>query len=258
MPVTAMLAVASKAAGFVGLALVTFIAFQPLAEVWAPVLGVIAIVTMTVGNLGALQQRDIVRLLAFSSVAQAGYILLPFGVARGGQGALAASVNAASFRAVLFYLVAYAVMNLGAFGVVIGVNRRSGRRAIDDYAGLGARSPFLAGAMTIFLLSLGGAPLTVGLWAKFAILEALTVSITPFALLLAGALVVNSVIAFFYYLRVIRLMWIEESAVDAPALTPGFNLSLVVGGLAALTLLLGVLPGLVSDTTSIVTFASVR
>jgi NADH-quinone oxidoreductase subunit N len=258
MPVTAMLAVSSKAAGFVGLTLVTFVAFQPLAAVWAPVLGVVAVVTMTVGNLGALQQRDLIRLLAYSSVAQAGYILLPFGVAQAGTGALAASVNSAAFRAVLFYLVAYAVMNIGAFGVAIGINRRTGMRAISDYAGLGARSPFLAGAMTVFLLSLGGAPLTVGLWAKFAILEALTVSVTPFALVLAVALVVNSVIAFYYYLRVIRLMWMEQPAVDAPVLQPGAALSLVVAGLAALTLVLGVLPGLVSDTTSIVTFAAVR
>jgi NADH-quinone oxidoreductase subunit N len=110
----------------------------------------------------------------------------------------------------------------------------------------------------VFLLSLGGAPLTVGLWAKFAILEALTVDVTSFGLVLAGALVVNSVIAFFYYLKVIRLMWMVEPAVDAPALQPGFNLSLVVAGLAAVTVALGVLPGLFSDTTSIVTFAAVR
>jgi len=113
-------------------------------------------------------------------------------------------------------------------------------------------------AMTVFLLSLGGAPLTVGLWAKFAILEALTVDVTAYGLVLAGALVINSVIAFFYYLKVIRLMWMEQPAVDAPALDPSLGLRLVVAGLAALTLLLGVLPGLISDTTSIVTFAAVR
>jgi len=258
MPVTAMLAVASKAAGFAGLAIVAFIAFQPLAGVWAPVLGVVAIVTMTVGNLGALQQRDLVRLLAFSSVAQAGYILLPFGVARAGTGPLSGAVNAAAFRAVLFYLIAYAVMNIGAFAVAIGVSRRTGLRAIRDYAGLGSRAPLLAIGMTVFLLSLGGAPLTVGLWAKFAILEALTVDVTPFALLLAGALGVKSVIAFFYYLKVIRLMWMEQPAVDAPSLQPGFNLSLVVASLALLTLLLGILPGLISDTTSLVTLAAAR
>jgi len=213
---------------------------------------------MTVGNLGALQQRDLIRLLAFSSVAQAGYILLPFGIARGGTGLLDAAVNAVAFRAVLFYLAAYAVMNIGAFGVAIGVSRRTGQRAIGDYAGLGVRSPFLAGAMTVFLLSLGGAPLTVGLWAKFAILEALTVDVTTFGLVLAGALVINSVIAFFYYLKVIRLMWMVEPAADAPALQPGASLKLVVAGLAVLTILLGVLPGLLSDTTSIATFAAVR
>ncbi len=258
MPVTAMLAVASKAAGFAGLAIVAFIAFQPLAGVWAPILGIIAIVTMTVGNLGALQQRDLIRLLAFSSVAQAGYILLPFGIARGGSSALDVAVNSAAFRAVLFYLVAYAVMNIGAFGVAIGVARRTGLRAIGDYAGLGVRSPLLAFAMTVFLLSLGGAPLTVGLWAKFAILEALTVDVTTYGLVLAGALVVNSVIAFFYYLKVIRLMWMVPPVQDAPVLQPGINLSLVVASLAALTVVLGVLPGLISDTTSIVTFAAVR
>ena len=258
MPVTAMLAVASKAAGFAGLAIVAFLAFQPLAGVWAPILGVVAVVTMTVGNLGALQQRDLVRLLAFSSVAQAGYILLPFGIARGGAGVLDAAVNAAAFRAVLFYLIAYAVMNVGAFGVAIGVSRRTGLRAIQDYAGLGVRQPFLAVAMTVFLLSLGGAPLTVGLWAKFAILEALTVDVTTYGLVLAGALVVNSVIAFFYYLKVIRLMWMEQPAEGAPTLQPGLNLTLVVAALAVLTLLLGVLPGLITDTTSIVTFAAAR
>jgi len=255
MPVTAMLAVASKAAGFVGLTLVAFAAFAPLAGAWAPVLGVVALATMTVGNLGALQQRDVVRLLAYSSVAQAGYILLPFGVARGGTDALSLAVNQTAFRAVLLYLVAYAVMNIGAFAVVIGVARRTGLRATADYAGLGARSPLLGGSMTVFLLSLGGAPLTVGLWAKFAIVEALTVDVTTFGLVLAFGLVVNSVIAFFYYLRLVRGIWMEPPAAGAPVPQPGFNLSVVVAGLAGLTLLLGVLPALVTDTTSIVTLA---
>jgi NADH-quinone oxidoreductase subunit N len=120
------------------------------------------------------------------------------------------------------------------------------------------RSPLLAVGMSLFMLSLGGAPLTVGLWAKFAILEALTIDVTTFSIVLATALVVNSVIAFFYYLKVIRLMWMVEPAADAPALQPGANLTLVVAGLAAATLVLGVLPGLLSDATSIVTFAAVR
>jgi NADH-quinone oxidoreductase subunit N len=243
MPVAAMLAVASKAAGFAGLIAIAFIAFEPVADVWAPVLGVLAILTMTIGNLIALQQRDLIRLLAYSSVAQAGYMLIPFGLASPG----ATAVNDAAVRAVLFYLIAYAVMNIGAFGVAIAVNRRTGLRSIADYAGLGSRSPLMAMGMTVFLLSLGGAPLTVGLWAKFAILEAVTVDITVFGLVMAGFLVVNSVIAFFYYLRVMRTMWMDTAKAGVPRLQPGFNLSAVVVVLMVGTILLGVLPGLVTD-----------
>jgi NADH-quinone oxidoreductase subunit N len=247
MPVAAMLAVASKAAGFAGLVAVAFIAFEPFADVWAPVLGVLAILTMTIGNLIALQQRDVVRLLAYSSVAQAGYMLIPFGLAQPG----ADLVNDAAVRAVLFYLVAYAVMNIGAFGVVIAVNRRTGLRSIADYAGLGSRSPLLGLALATFLLSLGGAPLTVGLWAKFAILEAVTVDVTVFGIVLAAFLVINSVIAFFYYLKVVKTVWIDAPRVGAPTLQPGFNLSVVVSLLMIGTIVLGVLPGLVTGGTSV-------
>ncbi len=250
MPVAAMLAVASKAAGFAGLISIAFIAFEPVAEVWAPVLGVLAILTMTVGNLIALQQRDLIRLLAYSSVAQAGYMLIPFGLAR--SGAAGVAVNEAAVRAVLFYLVAYAVMNIGAFGVAIAVNRRTGLRSLRDYAGLSSRSPLLAMGMTVFLLSLGGAPLTVGLWAKFAILEAVTVDVTGFGLVLAGFLVINSVIAFFYYLRVVKTIWMDEARAGLPVLQPGFNLSAVVVILMIGTVVLGVLPGLVTDYSSVV------
>jgi NADH-quinone oxidoreductase subunit N len=252
MPVAAMLAVASKAAGFAGLVAVTFIAFEPLADVWAPVLGVLAILTMTMGNLIALQQRDLIRLLAYSSVAQAGYMLIPFGLAQPG----AVEVNDAAVQAVLFYLVAYAVMNIGAFGVAIAVNRRTGLRSLADYAGLGSKSPLLGLAMATFLLSLGGAPLTVGLWAKFSILQAVAVDVTVFGLVLATFLVINSVIAFFYYLKVVKTIWIDGPVVDAPRLQPGFNLSVVVLVLMVGTVLLGVLPGLVTGGTSVTTLVA--
>ena len=254
MPVAAMLAVASKAAGFAGLVVVAFIAFEPVADVWGPMLGVLAVLTMTVGNLIALQQRDLIRLLAYSSVAQAGYILIPFGLAR--TGPEAAVVNAAAIEAVAFYLIAYAVMNVGAFGVAIAVERRTGLRSIADYAGLSGRSPLLAMGMTVFLLSLGGAPLTVGLWAKFAIIEAIAVDITLFGIVLAGFLVVNSVIAFFYYLKVIRTVWMDEAPAGLPQLQPGFNLSAVVVVLMVGTLVLGVLPGLVTDFSSVISIVA--
>ena len=256
MPVAAMLAVASKAAGFAGLVAITFIAFEPLAEVWAPVLGVLAILTMTTGNLIALQQRDLVRLLAYSSVAQAGYMLIPFGLARSGAGA--GVVNDAAVQAVLFYLIAYAVMNIGAFGAAIAVNRRTGIRSLAGYAGLASRSPVLAIGMTVFLLSLGGAPPTVGLWAKFAIVQAALTDVTVFGVVLMAFLVVNSVIAFFYYLRVIRTMWMDEVREGAPQLHPGLNLSVVVSALAIGTVVLGVLPGLVSGFSSLTTVVASR
>ncbi len=249
MPVAAMLAVASKAAGFAGLIAIAFIAFEPLADVWAPVLGVLAILTMTLGNLIALQQRDLIRLLAYSSVAQAGYMLIPFGLASSGPEG--AAVNEAAVQAVLFYLVAYAVMNIGAFGVAIAVNRRTGLRSLADYAGLSARSPLLAMALTIFLLSLGGAPPTVGLWAKFAIVQAALTDVTPFGVVLMVFLVFNSVIAFFYYLKVVKTMWMDEARDLGVQLEPGFNLSTVVAVLMIGTVVLGVLPGLISGATSL-------
>jgi NADH-quinone oxidoreductase subunit N len=247
MPVAAMLAVASKAAGFAGLIAVAFIAFEPVADVWAPVLGVLAILTMTLGNLVALQQRDLIRLLAYSSVAQAGYMLIPFGLARSGD----ATVNDAAVQAVVFYLIAYAVMNIGAFGVAIAVNRRTGLRSIADYAGLAGRNPLLALGMTVFLLSLGGAPPTVGLWAKFAIVQAALVDVTVFGVVLMAFLAINATIAFFYYLKVIKLMWMDDAREGAPVLQPGFNLSMVVIVLMFGTVLLGVLPGLVTEFTTI-------
>ena len=249
MPVAAMLAVASKAAGFAGLIAVTFIAFEPVADVWAPVLGVLAILTMTTGNLIALQQRDLIRLLAYSSVAQAGYMLVPFGLARSGPDGMA--VNDAALQAVLFYLIAYAVMNIGAFGVAVAVNRKTGMRSLADYAGLGSKSPMLALAMSAFLFSLGGAPPTVGLWAKLYILRAVAVDFTVFGVILASFLVVNSVIAFFYYLRVIRTMWMDEARAGAPVLQPGLNLSAVVMALAVGTVVLGLIPGVVATFTDI-------
>jgi NADH-quinone oxidoreductase subunit N len=247
MPVAAMLAVASKAAGFAGLMAVAFIAFEPVADVWAPVIGILAILTMTIGNLVALQQRDLIRLLAYSSVAQAGYMLIPFGLARSG----ATAVNEAAVQAVVFYLIAYAVMNIGAFGVAIAVNRRTGLRSLADYAGLGQRSPLLALAMTVFLISLGGAPPTVGLWAKFAIIEAALVEVSAFGIVLMVFLAINSAIAFFYYLRIVKTMWMDTAREGLPTLQPGFQLSFAVIVLMVGTVVLGVLPGLVTDFSSV-------
>ena len=230
VPVTAFLSVASKAAGFAGLLQVCFVAFEPVAHVWALPLGVIAIVTMTVGNLTALQQTNIVRLLAYSSIGHAGYMLVPFAVVRAGE----TELNRTAFAAVLLYLLAYGIMNSAAFAAVVAVTRGDPTRLIADYAGLGRRAPGMATVLTLAFLSLGGIPLLVGFWAKFFVFRAAVVAGTTFAIVLASAVVINSVIAMFYYLKVLRIMWMDEPVTDEH-LRPGFALNFAALGLTMLT-----------------------
>jgi NADH-quinone oxidoreductase subunit N len=231
VPVTAFLSVASKATGFAGLLQVCFVAFEPVADVWALPLGVIAIVTMTVGNLTAMQQTNIVRLLAYSSISHAGYMLVPFAVVRAGE----TDLNRIAFAAVLVYLLAYGIMNTGAFAAVVAVTRGEPTRQISDYAGLGSRAPITAMALTMAFLSLGGIPLLVGFWAKFFVFRAAIVVGTTFGVVLAAAVVINSVIAMFYYLKVLRVIWMDAPASEVE-LRPGFALNFATLALTALTI----------------------
>ncbi|MEX0790056.1 MAG: NADH-quinone oxidoreductase subunit N, partial [Actinomycetota bacterium] len=154
IPVAAFLSVASKTAGFVGLFQVMYLGLGELADMWRPMFAVIGVVTMTFGNLVAMQQTQIVRLLAYSSIAQAGYMLLPLGVASSTDGAL----NTQIVFSVVAYLLVYAFMETGAFAVATAFGRKTGKYLIEDYAGLFARSPALAVAMAVFLFSLAGIP----------------------------------------------------------------------------------------------------
>jgi NADH-quinone oxidoreductase subunit N len=254
VPVAAFLSVASKAAGFAGLLQICFVAFLPLADVWAPVLGVIAVVTMTLGNLTALQQRNVVRLFAYSSVAHAGYMLVPFALVRPDLPA----VNAQAFASVLIYLISYGIMNIGAFAVVTAVARQHPARAIADYAGLGRRSPATGAAFTTFLLSLGGVPPTIGFWAKFFIFVAAVdagAAGNNAGYVLAAAVVINSVIAMFYYLALARTTWMDDPAEAAPILRPGFalNVAMVVLALAAVVSFFGV--NAIADPATVSTLA---
>src|SRR5207253_3151346 len=131
VPVAAFLSVASKAAGFAGLLQLMFVAFRPVADFWAPIFAILSIFTMFIGNLLALQQRQVVRLLAYSSIAQAGYMLLPFALAGASR-----AVDREAFAAVTPYILVYAVTNLGAFAVVIGLSRDAPGILISDFAGL--------------------------------------------------------------------------------------------------------------------------
>jgi NADH-quinone oxidoreductase subunit N len=215
-PVTAFLSVASKAGGFVALINIIYFGFYGSAgrgaHAWWGAVWVLAALSMTVGNLGALRQSNIVRMLAYSSIAQGGFMLVPFvaaGIA-GSEGKL--GVAAESMSAVVIYLLIYGAMNLGAFAVVIAVARRTGSAEISSYSGLFATSPVLAVTMTLFMASLAGIPPLAGWFAKFVMFRSIIDAGTGWGIGLAVIAAVNSVIAFFYYFAVVRRMWFAEPA----------------------------------------------
>lgn len=210
VPVAAFLAVASAASGFAGLLQLMFVAFPAQADFWTPIFAALSIATMTIGNLVALQQRQVVRLLAYSGIAQTGYILLPFALV-----GASAAVDGAAFSAAVTYILLYGVMNLGAFAVVIAVSRRSPGLLIGDFAGLARRAPLLAVGMTAFMVSLAGIPPTGGFWAKIFIFTAAIDrgGIGPW---LAAAMVVNSVVSVAYYFAVPKAMIFTEAEDRSP------------------------------------------
>ncbi len=252
VPVAAFLSTASKAAGFAGLLVLLLDAFRPYADVWGPVVAVLAAVTMTVGNLVALRQWHLVRLLAWSTVAQAGYMLVPLGVAATSGGRVPAEMRLAA-QATLTYLAVYVAMNLGAFACVAAIVRREPRGAIADARGLVRRSPVLAVVFGLFLTALAGLPPGVaGLFAKVVVLrDAVHGGATWLAIIAA----VNTVIGLAYYLRVTAVLFAtgrpaggeedgREPTVLAPRSTP------VVAGLGvalAATVALSVYPQPVLD-----------
>jgi NADH-quinone oxidoreductase subunit N len=203
-PVTAFLSVASKTGGFVALLLIIYVGFLGRSDVWGPMFWVLAALTMTVGNLIALRQTNIVRLLAYSSIAQAGYILVPFAVAGSNDKALHSA-----FTASVTYLLIYAAMNLGAFAVVIAVARKTRSGDIASYGGLYEYAPGLTLLMTIFMFSLAGIPPLAGTWAKLFVFRAVLDSGTPSAIALGVIAAINAVIALFYYASIPRLMWMN-------------------------------------------------
>jgi len=216
VPVAAFLSVASKAAGFAGLLQLTFFAFPNHAEVWAPGFGIMAALTMTLGNFVALQQTQIVRLLAYSSIGQAGYMLLPFAIVAN-QGF---DVTNEAFASALTYILIYSFMNLGAFAVVIAVSRRMPNNQISDYEGLAVREPGLAMAMMFFMLSLAGMIPTAGFWAKFFVFRAAIGAGGAGSTILASIMVINTVVGLYYYLGVAGKMYLREPRERSPLGVP--------------------------------------
>jgi len=239
-PVTAFLSVASKAGGFVAMLNIIFFGFGRDGHAWWWVIAILAAASMTLGNLAALRQTNIVRMLAYSSIAQGGFILVPLAVAGDG------GARVASLEAVLIYLFIYAAMNLGAFAVVIAVARRTGSAEIDTYAGLGTTSPGLAITLTIFLFSLAGIPPFAGWFAKFVMFRAVLDANSPSAITLGVIAALGSVVAFFYYAGVARKMWFHDPAPEAqttPKPVPA-ALTVAIGLCVAVTVAVGVYPQL--------------
>jgi NADH-quinone oxidoreductase subunit N len=229
--VTALMAVAVKSAAFAAFGRVFLHALGGLQADWSVLLWTLAVATMTVGNVLALAQRNIKRMLAYSSIAHAGYILV----------ALTAG-GAAGGAAVLFYLFAYAFMNLGAFGVVIALGRRGEpHENIDDYAGLGFRSPLLGAAMAVFMLSLTGIPPLAGFAGKFYVF---TAALREGYVALAVIGVLNSVVSAGYYVRVLVTMFMTPGTPEVvpPGGRPYLFTSIVVS--AVVTVVVGVFPAL--------------
>jgi NADH-quinone oxidoreductase subunit N len=238
-PVTAFLSVASKTGGFVAMLSLIYVGFFGRDGAWQPILWVLAAASITVGNLIALRQTNIVRMLAYSSIAQGGFMLVPFAVASQGLGA-----RDSAFQATVVYLLVYAVMNLGAFAVVIAVARKTRSGEIASYAGLFNYAPALAVTMSAFLFSLAGVPPLGGWYAKLVVFKAVLDAGTGQAVVLGVVAAVNSVIALFYYARVAGMMFFRPAPATDGASTPGVPIALgaAIAMPAVLIVALGVYP----------------
>ena len=244
VPVAAYLSVVSKAAGFAGLALLLTEGFAPYADTWAPAVAVVAAVTMTVGNLAALRQTRAVRLLAWSSVAQSGYMLVPLGSA-GGDGAVADVLPAT-----VAYVLAYGVMNLGAFSVVTLVGRHRAANALADYRGLARTEPLSAFALAFSLACLAGLPPgLLGLFAKVVVFRA---PVDQGVGWLAVVMAVNVVVGLVYYLAWAASLYVGRGAAQVtgspadPGRPPSYRISwsdgVAIGATLGAALTLSVVP----------------
>jgi NADH-quinone oxidoreductase subunit N len=233
-PVVGFMSTAPKAAVFAVLLRIMFEAHAPgrLALIW-----VTAALSMTVGNISALVQNNVKRLLAYSSIAHAGYLLVAF-----------AALPENGIPAAMFYTAAYAAMNVGAFAVVSHVAGAGERHvALEDYAGLGRRAPLLAATLTIFLLSLIGIPITGGFFAKFYVFSA-ALQANLVWLTIIGVL--NSAVGAYYYLRIIVMMYMREPREETPVAPISLGLGSALAISLAATIYLGVLPGRVLEYAS--------
>lgn len=238
-PVSAFMSAGPKAAAFAVFFRVFMTSFRPLDERWIPLVWACALLTMIIGNFGALLQTNIKRLMGYSSIAHAGYVMV----------ALTAA-SQIGLAAAMFYLASYALMNIGAFAVITHIASRNERYVkIEDLAGLGRREPVTAALLAVFVFSLIGVPLTGGFFGKFYVFQAALNSHLVWLTVLG---LVNSAIAAYYYLKILVAVYMHEPGPATEQLAPAsLSLRLAIWGSALGTLLLGIFP------SAILSFASV-
>lgn len=235
-PITAFMAAGPKAAGFAAILRVFLIGLTPLAPMWITILWILAVLTMTLGNVLAIAQMNIKRMLAYSSIAHAGYILIS--VVAGGNSGLSSAV---------FYLLVYSLMTIGSFAVIIALGEKGEKNEeLADYRGSGLKYPVLGVCMTIFMVSLSGIPPTAGFVGKFYIFSA-AVKNGQLGLAIIGVL--NSLISVYYYLRVVVIMFMQEAPSSAVVPHSSWSVRLALWLTAITTLGLGIFPDILFKLT---------
>jgi NADH-quinone oxidoreductase subunit N len=248
-PVTGYMSVIPKIAGFAAIARLIIQGLEPLHDDWTLLLAVLALITMVFGNIVAVSQRNVKRMLAYSSIAHTGYMLAGFAAYQATQG-FGDGSDELGVSSVLYYLLAYTFMNIGAFAVISWIQHRGRGMELDDFNGLGAAHPFPAVAMTVFLVSLMGIPPTIGFYAKYYVIVAL---IDADFLWLALAIVVMSAVSAFFYLRVVAVMYFQDGSesprrFSTPLLNAG--IAIMVVGVIVLGLFSSPLVDLANDWTT--------
>ncbi len=253
-PVTGFMSVVPKAAALAAMVRMVVQGLEPLVDDWRIVIAVLAFVTMFFGNIVAISQRNVKRMLAYSSIAHTGYMLAGIAAFKivGGE------ADERSIASVMYYIMAYAFMNIGAFAVVVWMQHRGDGMELDDFAGLGSRSPLVALAMVVFLVSLMGIPPTIGFYAKYYVIVAL---LDADLLWLAISIVLASAISAYFYLRVVAYMYFEDQGDRAEdgRIVPSTLLNAGILVMVLGVLLLGIFSGdvinIANDWTNALTLA---
>jgi NADH-quinone oxidoreductase subunit N len=247
-PVTSFMASVGKAAAFAAMLRVLVIGLPFYRDDWRPIIWVLALVTLVVGSSLAIVQSNVKRMLAYSSISHAGFILVGVEAAAHGAGEVDPGPG---MPAVVLYLILYAVLVIGSFAIVTVVARNSGGDTnLDAFKGLARRRPLLALAFTVFLLAQAGVPFTSGFIAKFGVIQA-AVEVDSYAIAIIAMVV--AVIAAFMYLRIMVTMWTADPADGAQPIVVPFSIGVAIVAAVAFTLVVGVVPGWLIDAADTVT-----